>query len=77
MEIDPTGHIAFSSLIIGAIVGALITTGTAYAIDVVNNFEYGFDGLILIHLKIIGRNIYAQPLVVQLLERLEHLVMPD
>ncbi len=41
--VDPSGHFAISTLIIGSIIGALISTGTAYAIDVVNNFEDGFD----------------------------------
>lgn len=41
--VDPSGHFAISTLTIGLIIGALISTGTAYAIDVVNNFEDGFD----------------------------------
>ena len=42
-NVDPSGCFAISAIIIGAIAGALISFGTAYAMDVVDNLEDGFD----------------------------------
>ena len=40
---DPSGHIAISALIIGAIIGAAVSFGTTYAMDVVAEMQDGFD----------------------------------
>ena len=43
MYVDPSGHIAITTVIFAALIGGAIAAGTAYGVDVVTNFSDGFD----------------------------------